>query len=229
MPVIDDIRDSQKMLKGKGFKYKLQYFWEYYRLPVIIIGAFVAIVVSVIVTMVNNKPAAISVAWVNAVGTPEEDSFAAAAGIDLSQNLVAFDSGYSISTDLENITEMTYNSAQKLMASIAGKTLDVMVCTEDLCHGYLNSELYMDLREIYSSAELEAFGDKVLWGTPTDPETGEVLGKEMPYAICVGSAPAITSVPCYLQEDVYAAVIANAPHPDMAKEFVKYLFEYKAE
>ena len=221
MPVIDDIRDSQKMLKGKGFKYKLQYFWEYYRLPVIIIGAFLAIAISVITTMINNKPAAISVAWVNSVGTPEEDSFAAVAGIDLSKNLVAFDSGYVISTDPENITEMTYTSAQKLMASVAGKTLDVMVCPEDLCKGYLNSELYKDLREVFSDAELEAFGDKVLWGTPTNPETGEVLSEEMPYAICVGSAPVITSVPCYLTEDVYIAVISNAPHTDMAKEFVK--------
>ena len=163
------------------------------------------------------------------MGTPDSDSFAAAAGIDLSKNLVAFDSGYVISTDPDNITEMTYTSAQKLMASVAGATLDVMVCTEDLCHGYLNSELYMDLREIYSSAELETFGDKVLWGTPVDPETGDVLGEEMPYAICIGSSSAITSVPCYFDEDVYVAVIANAPHKDMVKSFVEFLFEYKAE
>ena len=226
MPVIDDIRDSQKKLKGKSFKYKLQYFWEYYRLPVIIIGSFLAIAISIITTMIRNKPAAFSVAWVNSAGVPEDTAFAEAAEIDLSKYLVTFDYSYAISTDPDNITEMTYNSAQKLMASVAGATLDVMVCTGDLCHGYLNSELFLDLRDIYSDAELEALGDKVLWGTPTDPETGEVLGEEMPYAICVGAAPAITSVPCYFSEDVYVAVIANAPHKDLVKTFVKYLFEY---
>ena len=229
MPVIDDIRDSQKMLKGKGFKYKFQYFWEYYRVPVIIILAFAAITISVITTMIKNKPAQFAVAYINAVGTPAASSFAEYAGIDESNGLVTFDAGYIISTDPLNITEATYTSAQKLMASIAGGDLDTMICTGDLCHGYLNSELYADLREIYSDAELEAFGDKVLWGTPTDPETGEVLGENMPYAICIGSGSAITSVPCYLEEDVYVAVIANAPHKDMVKKFVDYLFEYKAQ
>ena len=64
MPVIDDIRDSQKMLKGKGFKYKFQYFWEYYRVPTIIILAVIAIVVSIITTMIRNKPASFSVAFI---------------------------------------------------------------------------------------------------------------------------------------------------------------------
>ena len=229
MPVIDDIRDSQKMLKGKGFKYKVQYFWEYYRVPVINILAFVAIAISVITTMIKNKPAQFSVAWVNAVGLPDSASFADYAGIDESNGIVSFDSGYLISTDPLNITEATYTSSQKLMASIAGGTLDTMICTEDLVQGYLNSELYEDLRVIYSDAELKALGDKVLWGTPTNPETGEVLGEEMPYAICIGSASAITSVPCYFDEDVYVAVIANAPHKDMVKQFVDFLFEYKAQ
>lgn len=229
MPVIDDIRDSQKMLKGKGFKYKFQYFWEYYRMPTIIILAVIAIVVSVITTMIRNKPASFSVAFINAVAMPDSAAFAAAAGIDETQGIVAFDGGYIISTDPENITETTYTSAQKLMASVAAATLDTMICTGDLAHGYLNSQMYADLREIYSDAELEALGDKVLWGTPTDPETGEVFGPEMPYAICIGSAPAITSVPCYFDEDVCVAVIANAPHKDRVKAFVDFLFEWKAE
>ena len=229
MPVIDDIRDSQKMLKGKGFKYKFQYFWEYYRVPVIIILAFVAITISIITTMIKNKPAQFSVAWVNAVGLPDSGAFAEYAGIDEANGPVAFDSGYVISTDPLNITEATYTSSQKLMASVAGGTLDTMICTGDLVQGYLNSELYEDLRVIYSGAELEALGDKVLWGTPTNPETGEVLGEEMPYAICIGTSSAITSVPCYFDEDVYVAVIANAPHKDLVKQFVNFLFEYKAE
>jgi len=229
MPVIDDIRDSQKMLKGKGFKYKFQYFWEYYRVPVIIILAFSAIAISVITTMIKNKPAQFSVAWVNAVGVPDSAAFAEYAGIDESNGPVAFDTGYNISTDPLNITEATYTSSQKLMASVAGGTLDIMICTGDLCHGYLNSELYADLREIYSDAELESLGDKVLRGTPTDPETGEALGENIPYAICIDSASAVTSVPCYLEGDVYVAVIANAPHKDLVKQFVDFLFEYKVQ
>ena len=74
MPVIDDIRDSRNMLKGKGFKYKLLYFWEYYRIPTLIIGCALAIIVSVIVTMIRNKPAQFQAAFINASAIPDSDA-----------------------------------------------------------------------------------------------------------------------------------------------------------
>ena len=226
MPVIDDIRDSQKMLKGKGFKYKFLYFWEYYRIPTLIIGCVIAIVVSVIVTMVRNKPAQFQAAFINALALPESSACAEYLELDESKGPVVFDGTYVINLDPSSYSDVTYTSSQKLMAAIAGADLDVMISTGDLIKGYLNAEIYMDLREVFSDSELDAFGDAVLWGTPTDPETGEILGENIPYAINIGSYSGITSVPCYFGDDVYMGVIANAPHTNLIKKFVKFLSEY---
>ena len=226
MPVIDDIRDSQKMLKGKGFKYKFLYFWEYYRIPTLIIGCVLAIVVSVIVTMVRNKPSQFQAAFINALALPESSACAEYLVLDESLGPVVFDGTYVINLDPSSYSDVTYTSSQKFMAAIAGADLDVVISTGDLIKGYLNAEIYMDLREIYSDSELDALGDAVLWGTPTDPETGDVLGENIPYAINIGSYSGITSVPCFFGDDVYIGVIANAPHADLVKKFVEFLSEY---
>lgn len=225
MPVIDDIRDSQKMLKGKGFKYKFMYFWEYYRIPTLIIGCSLALVISIIVTMIRNKPAQFQAAFINALGAPDSEVCAEYMELDVKKGPVIFDYGYIIDTNPESYSDMTYTSSQKLMASIAGADLDVMVAPVDVVEGYLNGEVFRDLRTVYSDSELEAFGDAVLWGTPTDPVSGEVLGENMPYAIKVGTAPGITSVPCFYGEDIYLGVIANAPHAELVKKFVEFLFK----
>ena len=226
MPVRDDIRDSRNMLKGKGFKYKFLYFWEYYRIPTLIIGCALAIIVSVIVTMIRNKPAQFQAAFINASAIPDSDACTEYLGLDPAAGPVVFDASYSINLDPSSYSEVTYTSSQKFMAAIAGADIDVVISTSDLIKGYLNAEIYLDLREIFSDSELEALGDAVLWGTPSDPETGEVFGVNMPYAINIGSYSGITSVPCFFSDDIYLGVIANAPHPELIKKFVEFLSEY---
>ena len=45
MPVMDEIREQHEKVKQKGLKYRLQYFWDYYRTPTIvtILGVILAI------------------------------------------------------------------------------------------------------------------------------------------------------------------------------------------
>ena len=97
MPVIDDIRESQSKLKGKGFKYKFQYFWEYYRVATFItIGALI-LVGSIIKTVVTAKDPAFEAIMINAIGKPSEEVFATELQIDTKKFEVNFDSSYMMS------------------------------------------------------------------------------------------------------------------------------------
>ena len=65
MAMRDEVREQQNKLKGKTFKEKLNYFWDYYKVHTIA-SVFAIIVISVFVKdIVTNKDNAFSAVILN--------------------------------------------------------------------------------------------------------------------------------------------------------------------
>lgn len=226
MPVIDDIKESQSKLKGKGFKYKFQYFWEYYRVATFItIGALI-LVGSIIKTVVTAKDPAFEAIMINAIGKPSEEAFAAELQIDTKKFEVNFDSSYMMS-GLDSFDQTTYASMQKLMAVVASASADVCLTPAEYGEHYAKSDMFMDLREVYDEKFLEDLGDKVIWLKLNDPDTDKPVGEEIPLLIDVSDAKGLKGEEnlCYATDTVYFGIWANAKHVDAAKKFYEFINE----
>ena len=86
MAMRDEVREQQNKLKGKTFKEKLNYFWDYYKVHTIAL-VFAIIVISVFVKdIVTNKDNAFSAVILNSYAHDTQEGFqadfAAYAGID---------------------------------------------------------------------------------------------------------------------------------------------------
>lgn len=229
MPIIDDIRENNKKLKGQSLKKKLQYFWEYYRVMTIIILAVLLILISIVKTAVTRKDTAFYAVFANSFDIPSEEQFETILELNEKKQQVVYDNSMVILTDPASYSEMSTTSSQKLVALVASATADVMLADPDLSTSYFDSTFFDNLELYFSKEELDSLGDKVIWYDLVDEETGVPTGESMPIAINVGDSIAITSVPCYVVKDVYFTVFSNAPHPDLVHSFYEHLFTYEPE
>lgn len=225
MPVIDDIRDSHNQVKGKGFKYVVSYYVEYYwkaALAVILVAIFLF---SIIKTTVTAKDTVFQAILMNSFNEIETEEFTDILQIDTKKEEVVFDSTYKIDPNPENYSETNYTSAQKLLAVIASGSADVMVGDKDTMEYYINGEIFADLRNYFDEATFASLGDKVIYADVIDTETGDIIGENLPLLIDVTDAPLLKDNNCYFTEPVYFSIIVNTKHPDYCLQFYDYLYK----
>ncbi|MCR5278740.1 MAG: hypothetical protein K6E19_04785 [Lachnospiraceae bacterium] len=224
MPVIDEIREQHEIVKKKGLKYRLQYFWDYYRTATLftIIGLIFA--GSIIHTFVTAKDTRFEVLMINSFSSPSQEAFGKLLEINEKKEEVTFDYNFYINPDPEAMDNATYANSQKLMAVIASKSADVMIAPETLFTRYVNGGVMGDLRNFFSESELEALGDKVLWLEIYDADNDETL-PAAPLAIDVTDAPGLKDNACYPQDEkILMGPIINSKHPEDFKTFYNFLY-----
>lgn len=225
MPVIDDIRENNKKMKGKGIKAQFGYFWEYYKIPTIIIICAGLALFSLIRTWINAKDTAFEAIIINAAAAPSEVEFADYAGIDLDEYDVIFDAGYSISADLNSYDQASYVNTQKIMAVVSSSSADVFFGDPEVIKHYMSADFFADLRDYLTEDELASYEaqGKVYWHQPVDEETGAPVGDSFPVAINIGDSPRLTSVPCFYTKDVYLTIVINNTHPETINKFLQWI------
>ncbi len=164
MSVNEEIREQRKKLKGQGFKAHWDYFWEYYKIHTIVAVIVIIFIVTFTRDMLNKKPYAVYSMFLNAVGLETQEQiqngFAEYAGIDTAKEVILADttSGFS----LANMDNSTVATSEKIMAVMAAKELDVIVADTNSFGHYSALETYADLRDIYSTEELDAWDSQGL-------------------------------------------------------------------
>ena len=153
-------------MKGKPFKEKLAFYWEYYRLPVIVGVLLVAFLIYMVISLTLRKDTAFLGVFVNA---HEGDSakaymtaFAEEAGVDGKKQEIIADVSLSIVFS-ETISENTFSSIQSIQSMIAAKEIDCMMADRDAFVFLAYSDYLIDLREFMSEKELAAFGEAVFY------------------------------------------------------------------
>ena len=220
-PTQKEIMDEQKaFLKGKSLKYKLSYFAEYYLKGTIVALIILICLISLIRTMLNNKDHDLYVLLINSIGNLESEEFEDIAGTDRSKSEVVFDD--SLYIDLTANDSASYLSVQKWVALMAAGDCDVMLADFGTMANYASQGFYMDLRDVFSSEELNALGDRVIWSDIYD-EDGNPTGETLPLMIDVTQSSRLNSVPVFILDKVVFTIAATTDKPDTAKLFFDYI------
>ena len=218
--VSDEIREQRQKLKGKSPKEKLAYFWEYYKVPALIILLVVIFGSDLIYNIVTKKAIAMEAAFVNMVTAEDFDSeqeaagFVTWAGIDPKEYEAVFDTGIYI--DYDGGDEYTAVNIQKVMAMISARALDVILADDSYLEQTADEGYYADLSEVLPEELLAQFEaeDKVLYRDIPEDGKGEI-----PIAVDVRDSSFFLSheVPSWF------TVVINAEHPETAVKFLEYM------
>ncbi len=217
--VNDEIREQRQKLKGKPFKEKWAYFWEYYRVATFITLAVLLMGGNILYTILSQKDSAIEVAMVNTFLPQDADEellsedFLQYAGIDSKKMQTALYTNMTI--DYEQISEMGMTNAQKLMAMVAANTLDIIICDSSYLEQGIDGQMFLDLRTVFPADLLEQYADKLYYADI--PEDG--VEEEVPVAIDVREAPFLFEG----HNSAWFSVIVNTKRPDTCVTFFRYM------
>ena len=163
MAITDEIKEQTDKFKDMTFKGKINYIWDYYKIPIIV--AIVLIIgVSVLVSDIrkNSRPTYLDVVMINtnfaadSTITLEED-FIRCQNVDTEANNIYFSYDCSFPEDYFDTTTMAYQ--QRLVSQYAAGEIDIMIgpvgtmITSADCGGYsdltkvLPRELIDELKE----------------------------------------------------------------------------------
>lgn len=243
--VNDEIREQQQKLKGKPFKEKWAYFWEYYRIHTLVTICVAAAAVSLIHTVVSQKDSALDVALVNAYlkdGLQAQEvaaDFEAYAQVDTGKYEVVIDPDLYV--DYDGQDQYSYLNMQKLTAMAAAKALDVVLTNEAYIDHNIGTGLFIDLHEFFTDEELARYEDRLIYRVIPEEDVAEYDIAEDGTGAASDAAPDAdtddsAAVPIgidvrdskYLysdQIDGWFCIVSTAQNVDNAKLFLEYLLE----
>ncbi|WP_408070353.1 hypothetical protein [Butyrivibrio sp. JL13D10] len=250
MNINEEKRNQWQALKGMGFKAHWDYFWDYYKIHVIVGIIVIVAAVSMIKDIVSQKPFALSCTFINTASMNEADSltneFAQYEGIDTSKYVVSIDASSTI--NMENPDQFTVANSERIYAMIAARDLDIIMADEAIFKNYVGNEMYQDLSGYFTADELAAFGDKVVYVDPESlvrdddmasldaeaaavPRTADIIenpsesekAKLMPIGIKLENNSHLTALEYYPGEPAYIGIVTATERADTAADFIRYL------
>ncbi len=209
-------KEQWKQLDGKQ---KIQYIWDYYKFPIFVCLIFVYIIGYTIYGHFAKKDTMLYAALVNVSASEQltaqlSDGFMDFMNTDTSKNDVQLYTGLYLTSNQDDPNhEYTYASRIKIMASIDGEQLDIVL---------MNKEAFDEFSQNGYLCNLE----KLLYDS--NPDTFEEL---KPYLVTNTAYPAGLDMSqkgilkkAGFKEPVYLGVIANSPRMKQAVEYINYLY-----
>lgn len=229
-------------LKSLPGKKKLQYIWDYYKLPLALICILLYVIIYVSYRHFTYKEPVLYTALVN-VNAGEtltaqlDQGFLDAAGINASQNRLYLYSGLFLTDDeSSSYHEYTYASRMKILAAIDGEQLDVVLMDKEAFdafsqNGYLyriDELLQEEAPDLYE--ELQPFiventfiaEDNSFEMQFDDSVTYSAVTEEYPMGLELSQAELIRQAG--FEDTVYFGIVANSPRIDTALDYLQYLF-----
>lgn len=156
-------------MKGRPFKEKLQYFWEYYKIPTLIFLGTVFIVGSIVKAIVTSKDYGLSIIMLNAVPMDMNEDYSEWKE-DLTQLLQLDTKEYEVVIDANmslGISTATANSEyatqQKFAALMSSKSIDILISNTAQLEKYAQLEYCYDLRDLLTADELAKYDGQIYY------------------------------------------------------------------
>ena len=188
---------------------KWEHIWAYYKLPIVIALIVVYIFGYAAYRHVTKKEDVLYLGLVNITAGSDlteqlTTGFAEAQGLTKKQQVDLL-SGLLLSESERAEEQYVYASEMKLLGAVSAQRLDVVLMDESARDKLLADDYFLDLRTLDAS-----FGNS------------DGLDSN-------GTTLDISDVPCIAQAGfsgkVYLGVIQNAPHPERAAAYIRYLFQ----
>ncbi len=112
----------------------------------------------------------------------------------------------------------------KFTAMIAGKEIDVAICTLDAAEVQARNESFMPLEEIFTAQELEQLGDRQVSYELTEVKDGEEVPTGERTPACGVTLTSDSSLAAIFGDQPVAVFVAdNSPNADLAKKVMRHL------
>lgn len=211
------------ILKEQGFKAWLRYFWDYYKLPVIIFIVLIIFGVSLIYSLISRKETVLQIAMINSsIDIPEEDFMAdyfSYAGLNDKKEDVYLDT--SLYVDVDVLSTADRQTIERLYIMSSAGAIDVLLTDGSYFPDMASEGYLMDLRKIFSEEELEALGDRVFYcNSPHDD-----IDENLPVGIEISDSERLKNANCYPGKKAYFSVSISSEAAKQARIFYQYLTE----
>lgn len=222
-PITGGWKKLKSDLAAMTFKEKVNHMWTYYKGSLVILAILIALCSIITSTCrARNTETLIAGISLNVQLTDEGQSYVKDEYYERvkTEGLQQVIYSESFQDDFANTAtlEDSYMGLMSLIALAVGEELDYVFLDEVALKNMLVHDFYLDLREFFTEAELEALGDNVIW-----METGvEEETKFMPVAVKVEHIP-------FIQEnaktvgDTYFALVTNTPRLEACRDFWEYI------
>ena len=228
-PINGGFKKLKSDLASMSFKDKLYHLWTYYKGALVILVILIAI--GSIVTSscrARNTVTLLTGVSININLTEEGQHYVkdgyfprvSQGGLEkISYSEVHQDSFTNTAT-----LEESYMGLMSLLALATTEELDYMLMDQTALTNMLPHNIYMDLRNFFTEAELEALGNKVVWMEMGDEEAGYTL---TPVSVDISDTEFAKTATKYGGK-VYFSVVVNTPRLETVRDFWTYLHAWGA-
>lgn len=250
MKFIDRIKEDWEKVKDMPAKEKWEFFWDYYKIPVICILLAVVVLVQTIFSVASQKEIVFSGFCINCkIGINEApfwDGFYESAGIDGEEQTAACYSDVQI---MPGQTQINNTTVQRIIAGCAVQDVDFVAGDPyafQVC-AYTSQRLFTDLREVLDDETLEKHADRLYYMDesiidllnspvgeqvepnaleyPKDPKNPETMKKPIPVGIDVSDREDLQKAYYLDDTTIYVGAVRSTARPELTKQFMEYLLK----
>lgn len=237
MSKINSFSREWAKMKEMPVEKKVQFIWDYYRWPILITVFIVVSVIATAISFSNQKDVVLFGYLLDSFYTTDNDEpfydFPGYANLDSDNQMGQFQTNISLS-------QAQAETAQQVYATISAGQTDFVSSNPStfLRLAYESNKYFADLRDVFTEEQLEALSDRLFYYDASidveassdgvvlrlpDHDKPETMKDPVPIGIDIRGCRGVD--PLYLGDDpVFLAVVVNAPHLDMVRTFVDYLF-----
>ncbi len=239
------VEEEQRKFRSLGGRAKVRYIWDYYKLPIAVFLILAYIVGYNIYGRATHKDTVLYTGLVNVAAGDNllsdlDSGFLTYTGADASKNRMRLYTNLYLTAD-ENSPyfEYTYATRVKLLATIDGEQLDVVLMDQEAFDAFAR-EGYLINMETFLAEHLSGYektetlraalttGTAVLEDNATDVQLNpsveyHAVTEDFPMALELSQSPVIRRAG--FNGSVYLGIIANTPRAETAAAYIRYLYE----
>lgn len=206
-----------KAMSGKS---KVQYIWDYYRWPIVIVVLAAAFIISMIVHYATYKTPILNVIMVNsgdAFSSNDNvfDEFLEKYGYNPATQPVSLSSNLTI---YNGTTEAAYGDRQVLTTMVIAGGQDLFFDTGDMFFEYAGQGGFVDLTTVLSDEQLKTYQDELVY------YTNEETGEEYLCGLKFTDNDWLTKNNFY--DTCYYGIFFSTGHPEISAQFTEFLLTY---
>lgn len=208
--------EHKTKFKDLSFKGKIDYIWDYYKIPITAVILILIFIVSFIHEKQSQKDSVLDVLCVNSQSdadtTDVMNKFLSDNGYDTSKSQITLNQ--NIMLDINNSTD--YSQIAALTAYYNAGEYDISIQDKDTFDHFAPGGVYADLRDYLSDDILEKYKDSILY------ISDENSSEKYPCGI------SLSSDNCTLLQktNLYDSCILSICHTDSDKKLVKSFCKY---
>ena len=217
----DEIHLQHQKLNDQPFSKKMEYYWHYYKIHIMITVFLACMFGSILHTIVTRKETVLSIAYINAFPNIEDeifiDDFETYLGLNLKKQQVILDSTYYIDDTSTSPYAATYS--QKFSTNAMAGKLDVVLADKTNFDFYGNQGFFQDLSNVLSPEVLETYADDLYYANLPNDESDQ----KVPIGIKIDKANKICETSSYPNTDAYFGIVSGSEYVDNALAYLNYL------